>query len=223
MIIAERKPFDEIKKMVSSHKRILLVGCGTCVTVCMSGGEKETKILALSLKMATRLEGKEIEFFEETIIRQCEWEFVDELSNKIKDIDAILSLGCGIGVSAIAERFPQIPVYPALNTSFLGFPEKQGLWVERCGACGNCILHLTAGICPVVRCSKGLFNGPCGGSNKGKCEISKDVPCAWQIIYDRLKELNKLELLDEIIPPKDWSTERSGGLRKIIREDIYIE
>ncbi|MEW6680857.1 MAG: methylenetetrahydrofolate reductase C-terminal domain-containing protein, partial [bacterium] len=201
MIIAERKPFEEIKKMVSAHKRILLVGCGTCATVCMAGGEKEVNILSMSLKMAMRLSEHKIETREVTITRQCEWEFVNSLNDKIKNIDAILSLGCGVGVSLLAERFPQIPVYPALNTSFLGFPEKQGVWVERCGACGNCILHLTAGICPVVRCSKGLFNGPCGGSSEGKCEISKDVLCAWQIIYDRLKSLNKLHLLDEIIPP----------------------
>lgn len=217
MIVAERKPFDEIKNMLLPHKRVLVVGCGTCVTICMAGGEKEVEILTLSLKMATK-----IEFTSVTIIRQCEWEFVEELVNKTKDIDAILSLGCGIGVSCISERFPDIPTYPALNTSFLGFPEKQGIWVERCGACGDCILHLTAGICPVVRCSKGLFNGPCGGSKDGKCEISKDIDCAWHLIYERYKRLNKLALLEDIIPPKDWSKERSGGLRKITRPDIAI-
>ncbi len=222
MIIAQRKPFDEIKEMVSNHKRVLVVGCGTCTTICMAGGEKEVNILSLSLKMAMRLEGREIEFQEATIIRQCEWEFVDELADKTKNVDAILSLGCGIGVSLLSERFPQIIAYPALNTSFLGFPERQGVWVERCGCCGNCVLHLTAGVCPVVRCSKGLFNGPCGGSNQGKCEISKDIDCAWQIIYDRLKGLNKLEILEEIIPHKDWSSERSGGVRKMVREDVII-
>lgn len=217
MIIAERKPFDEIKHMIFPHKRVLVVGCGTCVTICMAGGEKEVEILTLSLKMATK-----IEFTSVTITRQCEWEFIEQLQDKTKDIDAILSLGCGIGVGCISERFPKIPVYPALNTSFLGFPEKQGRWVERCGACGNCILHLTAGVCPVVRCSKGLFNGPCGGSKNGKCEISKDIDCAWQIIYERYKTLNKLELLEEIIPPKDWSSSHSGGLRNITRPDIAI-
>lgn len=221
MIIAERKPFDEIKQMVLSYKSVLVVGCGTCVTICMAGGEKEVNILTLSLKIATGEENK-TEFKEATITRQCEWEFVDELTDKTKDIDAILSLGCGVGVSCLSERFPKIPVYPALNTSFLGLKEKQGIWVERCGACGNCILHLTAGICPIVRCSKGLFNGPCGGSRNGKCEISKDIDCAWQIIYERYKALNKLKMLEEIIPPKDWSTERSGGARKITKPDIAI-
>lgn len=220
MIIAERKPFSDIKNMVISHKNVLVVGCGTCVTVCMVGGEKEVEILTLSLKMA--IKPSEIEFRSATIIRQCEWEFIDELADKVKNIDAILSLGCGIGVSCISERFPKIPVYPALNTSFLGFPEKQGVWIERCGACGDCILHLTAGICPVVRCSKGLFNGPCGGSVNGKCEISKEIDCAWDLIYKRYKALNKLSILEEIIPPKDWSKERSGGLRKVIRSDIAI-
>jgi len=112
---------------------------------------------------------------------------------------------------------------PGLNTSFLGLPEKQGVWAERCAACGNCILDKTAGICPIARCAKSLLNGPCGGSQGGRCEIDPQVECAWQLIYDRLQAREELELLEEIIPPRDWSTNRDGGPRRIIREDLQFE
>jgi len=222
MIIAERKPIQEIKEMLSSYKKVLVVGCDTCVTICMAGGEKEVGILAAALRMSFKLDGKEIEFIETSVERQCEKEFVDELKEKIKSVDAVLSLGCGAGVQTIAGQFPKIPVYPGVNTKFIGIPEEQGVWNEKCSACGNCQLHLTAGICPVTRCSKSLLNGPCGGSKDGKCEIDPEIECAWQLIYDKLKDTGQLEKLEEILPVKDWSTSSHGGPGKIIREDIKL-
>lgn len=222
MIIAEQKPIQEIKEMIANYRKVLMVGCGTCVTVCMAGGEKEVGILASALRMALKLEGKEIEFIETTIERQCEWEFVDQLKKKVAQVEAILSLGCGIGVQALAERLGDIPVYPALNTKFLGLPEQQGVWIETCGACGNCGLHKFGGICPIARCSKSLLNGPCGGSNNGKCEIDPEIPCGWQLICDRLKTLGRLETLEDIKPAKDWSTSRDGGPGRIVREDMVL-
>ena len=112
------------------------------------------------------------------------------------------------------------PVLPAINTDFIGVTEKTGVWTERCAQCGNCVLHLTGGICPIARCSKSLLNGPCGGSQDGKCEINPDVDCGWQLIYDRMNRLGQMEKLAEIIPPKDWGTSRDGGPRKIMREDV---
>jgi hypothetical protein len=85
------------------------------------------------------------------------------------------------------------------------------------------MLHMTGGICPIARCSKTLLNGPCGGSQDGKCEIAEDVDCAWQLIYDRMSALGQLEKLEEVIPPKDWRTSRDGGPRKIVREDVTDE
>ena len=120
------------------------------------------------------------------------------------------------------EQFPEKITLPGLNTSFLGQPTEQGIWDERCQACGTCILDNTAGICPIARCSKSLFNGPCGGSQNGKCEIDPDVECAWQLIYERLKVLAKLELLMEIQPARDWSTSRDGGPRRIVKEDLRL-
>jgi len=220
VIVAEQKPLDEIKRMIAGCKRILIVGCGTCTTVCFAGGEKEVGILASELRMARKLDGDPIETIERTVQRQCEWEYLDPLAEEIEQVDAILSMGCGVGVQALAECFPNKIVLPALNTKFLGLPVEQGVWSERCVGCGDCILGKTAGICPITRCSKGLLNGPCGGSQNGKCEIDPSVECAWQLIYDRLKALGQLELMAEIMPPKDWSTSHHGGPRKVVREDL---
>ena len=113
-------------------------------------------------------------------------------------------------------------VFPAVNTKFMGASERQGVWAERCQGCGDCILGLTGGICPVARCSKRLFNGPCGGSTNGKCEIDSNVDCAWQLIWDRLKALGLEKRYEEIMPAKDWRSSRDGGPRKIIREDLFV-
>ena len=220
MIIAERKPIDELKAIVEPYERVLLAGCGTCVAVCFAGGEQETATLASLLRMATRLDGQEKTFDEVTVQRQCEWEFLDEIQDRVDDYDLVLSLACGIGVQAIVEHWPQVRVAPALNTSFLGLPVQQGVWAERCQACGNCILHLTGGICPIARCAKSLLNGPCGGSQHGHCEVDADLDCAWHLIYERLKAQDRLDLMMEIEPPKDWSSSRDGGPRGIVREDL---
>ena len=220
MIVAEQKPLEEIKGMIAGCKKILIVGCGTCTTVCFAGGEKEVGILASALRMARGIEGDPIETVERTVQRQCEPEYVDELQGTIEKFDAVLSLGCGAGVQMLSERFPQALILPGLNTKFIGVTLEQGVWSERCVGCGDCVLDKTAGICPITRCSKSLLNGPCGGSQKGKCEIDPEIDCAWQLIYDRLKALGRLDSLMEIMPPKDWSTGHHGGPRKVVREDL---
>jgi ferredoxin len=222
MIIAEQKPLEEIKGLIAGAEKVLVVGCGTCVTVCFAGGEKEAGILASSLRMATKLDGNGQGVTHITVQRQCEWEYIDPLSEQVGEADIVLSLGCGVGAQALAERFPQAVVVPGLNTSFMGMPTEQGVWEERCAACGDCILGLTGGICPIARCAKQLLNGPCGGSQNGVCEVDPDTPCAWQLIYDKLKAQDRLHLILEIQPPKNWSASRDGGPRKITREDLRL-
>ena len=222
MIVAEQKPLDEIKAMLNGYQKVIVVGCGTCVTVCLSGGEKDVGILASALRMTTRLDGNGIDVDEITVQRQCEWEYIDPLKERLENYDAVLSLGCGVGVQTLAERFPNARVLPGLNTTFMGLPVEQGVWEERCQACGNCILHLTGGICPITRCSKQLLNGPCGGSQDGKCEINPETPCAWQLIWERMSALGLLDRLMELQPPKDWTTSRDGGPRRIIRDDLRL-
>ena len=220
MIVAERKPIEEIIGFVKNCKKILIAGCNECVTVCYAGGKKEVGILASALKMAFTKEGKDLEITEVTLERQCDHEYLEEIRNIIEDYDAVISLACGVGVQFMAEKYLRTPIFPGVNTCFMGVTEERGVWSERCQACGQCILGQTAGICPISRCAKRLLNGPCGGSTNGKCEINKEVDCAWQLIIDRLKELGRLDDYDVLVPIKDWSTERAGGPRKVIREDL---
>jgi ferredoxin len=219
MIVGKQKPLEEIQKLISPYKSILVLGCGTCVAICFAGGEKEVGVLATTLRISGKMAGAPKDIREQTIERQCEWEFIDELKEGAKGVEAILSLGCGVGVQAVSEKYPEAVVLPGLNTLFMGMPVEESLWIERCVGCGNCILDKTAGICPTARCAKGLLNGPCGGSEDGKCEISKDIPCAWQLIYDRLSAKGQLAKLEEIEPPRDWSTSQAGGLRRITQAD----
>ena len=220
MITAERKPMEELIECLRPYNRILLVGCNECVTVCAAGGRKEVGILSSALQMAFKTEGKTLEVKEITLERQCDPEYVEELVTHIDQAEAVMSMACGCGVQEIARRFKDKPVYPAVNTTFMGASERQGVWAERCQGCGECVLALTGGICPIARCSKQLLNGPCGGSTNGKCEVDPDIDCAWQLIWDRLKALGLEDRYEENIPAKDWRTGRGGGPRKIIREDL---
>ena len=222
MIIGERKPIQEIIRMLKGIENILILGCGGCVTVCSAGGEKEVEILASILRIDRKKKGEPIETKEKTLARQCDTEYLEELKDEVDKYDAVLSMGCGVGVNFLADMYPKTIILPALNTSFMGVSEEQGVWSERCAGCGDCVLDKTGGLCPVARCSKRLFNGPCGGSQNGKCEINPDIACVWQLIYDRLKGLNQLEKLQEIFPMKDWSSSLHGGPRKIVREDLKL-
>ena len=220
MIIAEQKSLDEIKAMLSGCSKVLAFGCGTCVTVCFSGGRQEVGVLSASLRMSTELEGAAVDVEEAMVQRQCEKEFLTPLKDSLEDYDAILSLGCGVGVQSLAQEFPGKKVIPALNTRFMGMPSEHGVWEERCQGCGNCVLHLTGGICPVSRCAKQLFNGPCGGSQDGICEVDPETRCAWHIICENQMEQGMVQEMMEIQPAKDWSTSRDGGHRRVVRDDV---
>jgi len=220
MIIADKKPFEEIIEEIKDRKNILILGCNECVTVCEAGGKKEVGVLASALRMYFLNQGKDVKIDEVTLERQCDHEYLEEIRNIIDKHDSIVSLACGVGVQFTAEKYHSTPVYPGVNTCFLGATEERGLWTERCQACGQCILAQTGGICPVSRCAKRILNGPCGGSSNGKCEINKDTICAWQLIIDRLTALDRLDDYEELTPLKDWSFDRAGGPRKVIREDI---
>lgn len=222
MIVGERKPLQEVIKAVEPYKKILVLGCGECVTVCMAGGDKEAKETALALSLARKREGKEAAVESHTVERQCEFEYLESARQKIEDADVVVSLACGVGVQTMNMHYQDSLTLPGINTTFMGMPVEQGVWMENCIGCGNCVLEETLGICPIARCSKSMLNGPCGGSQYGKCEISKDVDCGWHLIYERLEKFGKLNALAEIKPPKDWSTSHSGGPRKMVREDVKL-
>ena len=220
MIVADKKPIEEIIKEIETHEKILILGCNECVTVCEAGGKKEVGILASALRMYFLNEGKDVKIDEETLQRQCDHEYLEEIRDRVDQYDAIVSIACGVGVQFTAEKYFSVPVYPGVNTCFMGATEDRGLWTERCQGCGQCILARTGGICPVSRCAKRVMNGPCGGSTDGKCELGKDVVCAWQLIVERLKALGRFDDYEELSPIKDWSTDRAGGPRKVVREDV---
>jgi ferredoxin len=220
MIVAKKKPIEEIIEELKEYNKILIAGCNECVTVCEAGGKKEVAVLASALRMYFMNQGRDVRIDEVTLERQCDHEYLEEVRKEIDQYDAVLSLACGVGVQFMAEKYVSTPVLPGVDTSFMGVTQERGVWTERCQGCGQCILAKTAGICPVSRCAKRLFNGPCGGSTKGKCEISRELDCAWQLIIDRLKELGKFDLYEEMMPIKDWSTERAGGPRRVAREDV---
>ena len=205
MIVAEQKPLEELIRTIAPYHRVLILGCGTCMTVCDAGGEREVSFLRHALQLAeARGSNGAHTFTEYTVKRQCDYEFLDPLADRISDVDAILSLGCGIGVQAVAERFPDIPVLPGVNTSFMGMAKEWGIWDERCAACGDCRLAETAGICPITRCTKGILNGPCAGTKNGKCEASQDMDCAWILIYQRLERQQQLENMRRYYPARNF-------------------
>ena len=222
MIVANRKPISEIVEMIKDHKRILVLGCRGCVSVCSAGGEREVEILASLLRLGCQKEGKSVEIIEASLVRQCDKEYIDGLDEWDGQYDAIVSIACGVGVNFIANLRLTTRIYPGLNTSFMGGSAEQGVWSEQCAGCGNCILHLTGGLCPVARCAKSLMNGPCGGSVDGKCEIAPDVPCIWQSIHDRLGRIDRKEDMLKIAPIRDWSSAGHGGPRRIEREDLTV-
>ncbi len=222
MIVGNRKSFEEIVGMLGGCRRVLVLGCRECVTVCAVGGEREVGVLASELRLYYGQKGREVEVGEAVLERQCDYEYIDSIRSLVGEYEVVLSMACGAGVQYVAERYRERVVLPAVDTTFLGVTVEQGVWSERCQGCGECVLHLTAGICPVARCAKSLLNGPCGGSSGGRCEVDREVDCAWQLIVDRLRALGQLDRYREIIPVKDWSRARDGGPRRRVREDLRL-
>ncbi len=208
--ITAQKPIEEVMRYLEKCQAVHIIGCGTCATMCHTGGKAE------AIEMKERLEaiGKKVTGWM-VIPTACDELTGDALRANAEDVEAadcILAMTCAVGVQMVSLHSKK-PVYPALDTLFLGMEESPGHFVEVCMQCGSCVLGRTAAICPLVRCAKTLLNGPCGGSSGGKCEISPDVPCAWQLIYDRFVEMGRLDEMEEIEPIKDWSTSVSGGPR----------
>ncbi len=219
MIVAELKSIEEIRNLIDRYKSILVVGCDSCVAECAAGGRKETQLLVAALKLAYQKDREPHVVTEACIDRQCVDDFIREIADLVPEHDAILSLGCGAGVQALARVYPDKPIFPALDTLFIGETQMRGVWQENCLGCGQCKLGYFGAVCPVTRCSKKLMNGPCGGSKNGLCEVNPEIPCGWQMIIDRLEALGELDRLTEYVAPVDWSTSHSGGPRRVVRED----
>ncbi|MBW1806793.1 MAG: methylenetetrahydrofolate reductase C-terminal domain-containing protein [Deltaproteobacteria bacterium] len=220
MIVAEIKPIDEIFEPIHELDKILIIGCGGCTSICLAGGQKEVDSLANELRERIKTGGGTIEIDEFTIERQCNADFFIDLDAMLPDYQAVISMACGAGVQFVADRYPDKPIYPALNTSFVGVDRNVGWYEENCRTCGDCVLGETGGICPVTRCAKSLFNGPCGGTRAdGSCEIDQEIPCAWFEIHERLKAQNRLELITKVRPAREWVNQS----RRTIIQEAYKE
>lgn len=204
MIITTQKPLDEILDFVSPYNNILIAGCDGCTQP--PRGLREAKTLSQLLELGGKLRSKDFVFKVTTTAKQCDsYLTASMLKPQMDGVEAVLSLACGAGVQTMAELFPELPVFPTQNTHFIGVEDREGgILEERCIGCGDCLLVQTGGICPVTRCSKGLLNSACGGSKDGKCELDPEKDCAWVLIYERLKKQDKLALLKEFRPPRDY-------------------
>jgi ferredoxin len=220
MIVADRKPLEEILEMVKDCNKVLILGCKGCVTVCNVGGTKEVGVLASILRIARKKEGRPLQVDEKSIERQCDPEYIEQVKDIVDQYDAVISMACGVGPQFLSEAYPEQRFFPAVNTTFFGGATQHGVWAERCAGCGSCVIHYFDGMCPIARCSKSLLHGPCGGSSNGKCEISKDVDCIWDKIVRKKMEEGRLDDLIQPKPAKDWRTARDGGPRKSVREEL---
>jgi hypothetical protein len=205
MVKATRKPLEEIFGMVKGYRRVLVVGCGGCTSVCLAGGQRETQALADDLSAMARQAHVPQQYAAVVTERQCNPEFVRDIEGMVKDCDCLISTACGAGCGLVADAYPASPVFPGLDTMFVGIDVDVGLYEERCRSCGQCVLGDTGGICPVTRCSKGVLNGPCGGTEEdGSCELGQGIHCAWHDIYVRLSAQKRLANMLIVRPPMEW-------------------
>lgn len=212
MIIAKVKPLEEVKELIKDYKKVLNVGCAGCTAVCLAGGQKEVDTLNAKLSISFKSDKVSCEVDGFTIERQCELDFLAELDPMVEHYDALISMACGAGVQFLAERYPEKHVFPAVNSTFVGVNKDIGWYEERCQCCGECVLGITGGVCPVTMCAKGLFNGPCGGSQDAHCEVDKEIPCAWVQIHERLTKQNRLENILKVFPARNWVNQTQGTI-----------
>lgn len=198
--ITRQKSLDDVEQQIEGLERVYIIGCGTCATMTNTGGREQV------LDMKERLQelGKVVTGW--TVIPTACDEMTEvslqENNGAIQSADCLLVMSCALGVQKVGA-YNGKPVIPALDTLFIGVEDEPGYFHEACDQCGQCVLGYTAGICPITACHKGLLNGPCGGTNNGKCEVDKEKDCAWTLIYERLKEQGRLELMKKYQPPKN--------------------
>lgn len=215
MIVTVQKTLDEILGSLSPYTSVLIAGCDGCTQP--PRGLREAEALGRLLELGTKSRGKKFDLKVTTLPKQCDSYLVaDSLGQQTDDVEAILSLACGVGVQTLTQVLPDLITLPAQNTLFMGMEAREGgTFEENCAACGDCILALTGGICPIARCAKGLLNGACGGSSDDKCEQDPQKDCAWCLIYKRLQKLDRLDILREFRHPRNFrAVARPGRLKQ---------
>ncbi|TXT56155.1 MAG: hypothetical protein BAJALOKI2v1_630020 [Promethearchaeota archaeon] len=220
VVITTKKPEEEVYEALDNYKvkKVVIVSCGTCAALCQTGGtegaeEWHNKLEEKGYQVLTEIVSEDV--CDNRVMRKD----LRKIEEELDQADGILSLSCGLGVQSIIEmlqrKHPEIPVFTANDTEFMGMTERIGRFYMRCQGCGDCLLNDTGGICPITTCAKALMNGPCGGMVEGKCEVGDyEKDCGWVLIYERLKELGRLDLFSKLRPPRDWS--ETGHQREVV-------
>jgi ferredoxin len=214
--ITRQKQLAEIEQMLEGDSTVFLVGCGTCATMCHTGGKDEVLEMVRSLDALGKTVTGSVVI--PTVCDAQDREALAENARAVEDADSILVMACAFGVQTVA-LYTDKPVYPALDTLFMGQEMSSGVFSEVCVQCGECVLAWTAGICPLTACPKGLLNGPCGGAKKGRCEVSADKECAWELIYDRLRRHGRLDSLKRRRPLRDFAASMKPGTYLVNHQD----
>jgi len=214
MIVSEQKPIEKIIDSLNGYNKVFLVGCGECAATCKTGGEPELLKMKAALEEHAKVVLGMCMPSAPCIASQIKTELAKN-TKALRESEAILVLACGLGVQSVKDNDRLgLTVLPACNTLFAAVMDSQGNFLEKCSLCAECVLDTTGGICPITLCSKGLLNGPCGGMDKGKCEVDKDKDCAWVLIYNELAKKKKLRDFKTIHPAKDFK--KSGKPHKLI-------
>jgi len=214
MIITEQKALAEIIDSLKGYSKIFLVGCGECATTCKTGGKEELEKIRQELEKNGKTVVGSIIPDAPCVASQTKTEFAKNMK-PLREAEAILVFACGLGVQSVKDNDRlEHPALPGCNTLFGAVVDGQGNFFEKCSLCGECVLATTGGICPVTLCAKGLLNGPCGGQDKGKCEVDKDQDCAWVLIYKELQKKGKSREFKKIHAPRDFK--KSQRPHKII-------
>lgn len=214
MIITKQKDLTEILKYLEGQTKVFLIGCGECSTTCKTGGEEDIARVKAALEAAGKTVTGSCIPTAPCIAAKVKMELAKNRKS-IEASDAVLVLACGLGAQSVKENLRiEKAVHIACDTLFMGAIDAQGSFLERCSACGDCVLETTAMICPITRCPKSLLNGPCGGQDKGKCEVDRTRDCAWVLIYNELKKQGRLDLMKARRQPKDHG--KAGKPRTLV-------
>ncbi len=211
--ITKQKPFEEVQQLLEKLDRVYIIGCGTCAAMTKTGGVEQVHEMRKRLQELGKLVTGSIvipiacDEMTETAIK--------ENDGPVQNANCILVMACALGVHRVSLYIGK-PVIPALDTLFIGMEDSPGDFHEVCAQCGQCVLGRTAGICPLTACHKGLLNGPCGGTNNGKCEVDKNRDCAWTLIYKRLEEQGRLDLMRQYEPPKDFNASLRPRVARVV-------
>ena len=211
--ITKQKPFEEVQQLLEKFDRVYIIGCGTCATMTKTGGMEQVQEMRERLQELGKLVTGSIVI--PTACDDMTETAIKENDGPIQNANCILVMSCALGVHRVSLYIGK-PVLPALDTLFIGMEDSPGDFHEVCAQCGQCILGQTAGICPLTACHKGLLNGPCGGTNNGKCEVDKNRDCAWTLIYNRLEQQGRLDLMRQYQPPKDFHVSLRPRVARVV-------